>query len=52
MCGNIKGGEMSTLVSGLICIILAIVGCGVAAWLYSMTDAGETQKRGHKLGFW
>lgn len=39
-------------VIGLVCIVLAIVGCGIAAWLYSMTKAGRIQTRGHDLGLW
>lgn len=37
---------------GLIGLVLVIVGLGVVTWLYSMTDAGKIDQRGHKLGLW
>lgn len=42
----------SPLIIGVICLTLVVVGLGVAAWLYSMTNAGKTAERGHDLGFW
>jgi len=33
-------------------VVLVVVGLGVAAWLYSMTNTGRNDQRGRELGLW